>query len=126
VASRQEIASREKTRPPPVSGGSTPSVFVYLSYHTTHTTKAERRAEKQRQRLGGSSGQKIKRGIEGEFPYTHTTQAERRAERSSAEAPGGQETRRGIDGEEPGRMSVPRDALVMLSECRFSHMHQFK
>jgi len=37
---------------------------VYLSYHTTHTTKAERRAEKQRQRRGASSGQKTKRGIE--------------------------------------------------------------
>jgi len=38
---------------------------VYLSYHTTHTTKAERRAETQRQRRGASSGQKTKRGIEG-------------------------------------------------------------
>jgi len=29
-------------------------VRVYLSYHTTHNTKAERRAEKQRQRRGTS------------------------------------------------------------------------
>ena len=41
---------------------------VYLAYNTTHTTKAERRAEKQRQRRGASSGQKTKRGIEGEDP----------------------------------------------------------
>jgi len=41
-------------------------VFVYLSYHTTHTTTAERRAEKQCRRRGASSGQKTKRGIEGE------------------------------------------------------------
>jgi len=40
--------------------------LVYLSYPTTHTTKAERRAEKQRQRGGTSSGQKTKRGIEGD------------------------------------------------------------
>jgi len=40
--------------------------FVSLSYHTTHTTTAERRAEKQCQRRGASSGQKTKRGIEGE------------------------------------------------------------
>ena len=37
--------------------------FGYLSYHTTHTTRAERRAEKQCQRRGASSGQKTKRGI---------------------------------------------------------------
>jgi len=42
--------------------------FVYLSYHTTHTTTAERRAENQCQRRGASSGQKTKRGIEGEDP----------------------------------------------------------
>jgi len=44
--------------------------LVYLSYHTTHTTKAERRAEKRRQRRGVSSGQTTKRGIEGEDPAT--------------------------------------------------------
>jgi len=42
--------------------------LVYLSYHTTHTTKAERRAEKQRQRRSAGSGHKTKRGIEGEDP----------------------------------------------------------
>jgi len=40
----------------------------HISYHTTHTTKAERRAEKHRQRRGASIGQKTKRGIEGEDP----------------------------------------------------------
>jgi len=43
-------------------------VVVYFSYHTTHTTIAERRAEKQCQRRGASSGQKIKSDIEGEDP----------------------------------------------------------
>ena len=43
-------------------------LFVDLLYHTTHTTKAERRAEKQRQRRGDNGGQKTKRGIEGEDP----------------------------------------------------------
>jgi len=43
--------------------------FVKPSYHTTHTTKAERRAEKQRQRRGASSGQKTRRGLEGEDPF---------------------------------------------------------
>jgi len=42
--------------------------FFYLSYHTTHTTRAERRAEKQCRRRGASSGQKTRRGIEGEKP----------------------------------------------------------
>ena len=37
-------------------------------YHTTHITTAERRAEKQCRRRGASSGQKTKRGIEGERP----------------------------------------------------------
>ena len=37
--------------------------LVHLSYHTTHTTKTERRAEKQCRRRGASSGQKTKRGI---------------------------------------------------------------
>jgi len=41
--------------------------FVYLSYHTTHT-RAERRAETQCQRRSANSGQKTKRGIEGEDP----------------------------------------------------------
>jgi len=41
---------------------------VYLSYHTTHTATAERRAEKQCQRRGANSGQKTKRGIAGEDP----------------------------------------------------------
>jgi len=40
--------------------------FFYLSYHATHTTTAERRVEKQCRRGGASSGQKTKRGIEGE------------------------------------------------------------
>jgi len=39
---------------------------VHLSYHTTHTTTAERRAEEQCRRRGASSGHKTKRGIEGE------------------------------------------------------------
>ena len=56
VARRPEVASREDFW------------GVYLSYHTTHTTKAERRAEKQRQRRSASSGQSTKRGIEGEDP----------------------------------------------------------
>jgi len=43
-------------------------VCVYLSYHTTHTTTAERRVEKQCRRRGASSGQKTKREIEGEDP----------------------------------------------------------
>jgi len=34
----------------------------------SHTTTAERRAKKQRQRRGASSSQKTKRGIEGENP----------------------------------------------------------
>ena len=42
--------------------------FFYPSYHTTHTTKAEPRAEDECQRQGASSGQKTKRGIEGEDP----------------------------------------------------------
>ena len=41
---------------------------MYLSYHTTHTTRAERRADKLRQRRSASIGQKTKRGIEGEDP----------------------------------------------------------
>jgi len=45
-----------------------PHFFYYLSYHTTHTTTAERRAQKQCRRRGASSGQKVKRGIEGEDP----------------------------------------------------------
>ena len=45
-------------------------VCVYLSYHTTHTTTAERRVEKQCRRRGASSGQKTKRGIGGEDPAT--------------------------------------------------------
>ena len=40
----------------------------YLSYHTTHTTTAERRADKQCQRRSASSVQKTKSGIEGEDP----------------------------------------------------------
>jgi len=43
-------------------------LLFYLSYHTTHTTTAGRRAEKQRQRRSASSGQKTKRGIEGKDP----------------------------------------------------------
>jgi len=43
-------------------------VFVSLSYHTTHITTAGRRAEKRCRRRGASSGQKTKRGIEGEDP----------------------------------------------------------
>jgi len=42
------------------------SFCVHISYHTTHTTKAERRAEKQRKHRGASGGQKTRRGIEGE------------------------------------------------------------
>jgi len=42
--------------------------FVNISYHTTHTTTAERRVEKQRQRRSASSGQTIKRVIGGENP----------------------------------------------------------
>ena len=34
--------------------------IVYLSYHSIHTTTAERRAEKQRQRRSTSSGQKTR------------------------------------------------------------------
>jgi len=41
---------------------------VCISYHTTHTTTAERRAEKEFRRRGGSSGQKTKRGIDGANP----------------------------------------------------------
>ena len=41
---------------------------VYLSCHTTHTTTAERRAERHCRRRGADSGQKTKRGIEGEDP----------------------------------------------------------
>jgi len=44
------------------------SLSLSLSCHTTHTTTAERRAEKQCRRRGASSGQKTKRGIEGEDP----------------------------------------------------------
>ena len=43
-------------------------VCVCISYHTTHTTTAERRVEKQCRRRGASSGQKTKRGIEEEDP----------------------------------------------------------
>jgi len=43
-------------------------VCVCISYHTTHTTTAERSAEKQCRRRGASSGQKTKRGMEGEDP----------------------------------------------------------
>jgi len=43
--------------------------FFFISpYHSTHTTPAERRAEKQCRRRGASSGQKTKRDIEGEDP----------------------------------------------------------
>jgi len=42
--------------------------FVHPSYHTTHTTPAEGRAEKQCRRRGASSGQKTRRSIEGEDP----------------------------------------------------------
>ena len=42
--------------------------IVYLSCHTTHTTTAESRAEKQCRRRGASGGQKTRRGIEGEQP----------------------------------------------------------
>jgi len=45
----------------------TPPPF-FISWHTTHTTTAERRDEKQCRRRGASSGQKTKRGIEGEEP----------------------------------------------------------
>ena len=55
----------------------------FFSCHTTHTTTAERRIEKQCRRRGASSGQKTRRGIEGEQPgrrlfsfachTTHTT-----------------------------------------------------
>jgi len=54
--------------PPPPPPSSYIYIFVYLSYHTTHTTKAERRGEKHRQRRCASSGQNTKRGIEGEDP----------------------------------------------------------
>jgi len=53
------------TPPPP------PPFFVYLSCHTTHTTTAERRVENQCRRRSASSGQKIRRGIEGEQPGRH-------------------------------------------------------
>ena len=43
-------------------------MYIYILYHTTHTTTAERKAEKQCQRGGASSGQKTKRGIEGQDP----------------------------------------------------------
>ena len=43
-------------------------VFLCISYHTTHTTTAERGAEKQCRRRGANSGQKTKRSIEGEDP----------------------------------------------------------
>jgi len=43
-----------------------PPLVLYLSYHAT--TTSERRAGKQCQRRGASSGQKTKRGIEGEDP----------------------------------------------------------
>jgi len=43
-------------------------LFVNLSYHTTHTTTGERRVEKHCRRRSPSSGQKTRRGIEGEKP----------------------------------------------------------
>ena len=44
------------------------SLSLSLSWHTTHTTTAECRAEKQCRHRGANSGQKTKRGIEGEDP----------------------------------------------------------
>jgi len=46
--------------------------FGNPSYHTTCTTKAERRAEKHRQRRGASSGQNTKSGIEFFFFAPHS------------------------------------------------------
>jgi len=43
-------------------------LLLYLSYQTTHSTPAERIAEKQCRRRGASSGHKTKRGVEGEDP----------------------------------------------------------
>jgi len=40
-------------------------VCVYLSYHTTQATRAERKAEKQCQRQSANSGQKTRSCIEG-------------------------------------------------------------
>jgi len=66
--------------------------FVYPSQHTTHTTKAERRAEESPRRLFFSVI----------LTFTQITQTEYRKGRSSAEALGGQTTRGCIEGDEPG------------------------
>jgi len=62
----KHLKARALTAQP--ADSSTFRIVVYLSWRTTRTTIAERRAEQQCRRRGASSGQKTKRGIEGEDP----------------------------------------------------------
>ena len=61
--------ARRRRGPAPFRGRPV-SFFFFISYIIQHTTKAERKAEKSCRRRGASSGQKTKRGIEGEDPAT--------------------------------------------------------
>ena len=85
-------------------------LFVYLSYYTTHTTQAEHRAQE-------SPGRQIQQVPFFSFSFnyllchtTHTTRAERRAEtqRQRRSASSGQNTRRGIEGEDPAAAGIER------------------